>query len=222
MFYMNDHTTIKFFELIGRPGAGKTTIINALANQDVSTGSLQEQVVANTERFQGRIYLALRYPIWAFFIYGAALGASGDGLGPIRKAHNIHLLAVEVEKHSQNLPHLVDEGIIHRLSGILYGTKLSKVSTFCIRQIAKRLAQNGVGWIYLDTPVDECVNNFRRKRSGSRFTIKTHESEVEAFLKSDVYDTLVELVRSGANDRFYVAQDIQDVYAVLQSVMGYD
>jgi hypothetical protein len=210
---------IRTFELIGRPGAGKTTIIDDLSQLGVAAGTLPTMSFKGMRGLWGRVYMSLRYPLWSSLIYGAALSANGIEYEAMRKVLSVQRQIAELTKQSTIHLCLIDEGVIHRLSGILYGSQLNDYSVFFISQIIKRLADRGVGWIYLDKSAEQCVKNFRQRRTDGRFDAKIGQLQIEKFLNCNVYDTFVGLIQLHASKNLYVTQDSQSIYKILQSMM---
>lgn len=206
------------FELLGLPGSGKTTLLHDLSGA-IRTETLEESRPINRIRsVVERVLLAVRNPIWALHIYGAALGARRGRVRALRNALSLQRRVAALCVLPRDTSCLIDEGVIHGLFVLLDGSSPNAMSWFFARTIIDRLARkHDIVWIYVDVEIEECIRRFRtRFHPMSRFNAETPAERQNAFRNSRTYDALHALITERWPERIRVVSDLDSLSNVIR------
>jgi hypothetical protein len=200
------------FELLGRPGAGKSTAMNQLP-PSIRKVVLESPCPSRRFRSVGeRIRLLFHYPLWAALIYGVALGARGGRIRAFRNSLSVQRRVAALEAIPRDVRCVVDEGVIHGVFVLLYNTRPTRLSVYCFRKVVSWLVDQNVSWIYLDVDIEECIRRFSERQSASsRFSALSSDRVVADFRSSVTYETLLSVLCESFPGRIHVARSQDEV-----------
>lgn len=180
-------------ELLGLPGAGKSTAIQRIEIETASSTQTEWSNAYNQSRLlPPTMALFLRAPwvhsvLYVLFIMRGA--SSGPELRRVASVTRRYLSA----KAGRTTPTFFDEGPLHALFVGLYGTRRRRGSDVLLRWAVRMLSASIDIFIWLDVPRGDCVANFLRPgRSSARFNETTSADEIQTFLHDRSYEAIVE------------------------------
>jgi hypothetical protein len=158
---------------------------------------------------------SLRAPALSATAYAAVAARRGVAAVHLRRVHSVQRRHVQVKK-LKGTATVLDEGPVHALFVTLYGTQPTAVSRLLLRLVLRILSRHVDRYLFLDTPRERCVENFRRAgRTSARFNADTPEHLVEAFRQDRTYEEVLDGLRRVAPAKLEVAATATHAYSML-------
>jgi hypothetical protein len=208
------------YELTGYPGAGKSHAGERLC--DGRTWSLMDGV-SKTDPRRGtadRILLSLRFPLVTLLLYALLLSRRGGTVQNLRMAVTIQrrLAFIEGAPGGEGRV-LLDEGPVHGLFSVLYGTGPTWLSRYLLDALIARIGRRLAGVIHLTATPAIALENLKSRPPGrSRFNASMAPTDMQAFLDDRVYDELLQSIRRRWPDRLHLAADAGELRQLLDAL----
>jgi hypothetical protein len=202
-------------ELLGLPGAGKSTVAQTVADWGTVAVARQWRSTRPGNSLVAVLGACLRAPALSAVAYAAVAARRGVRPVHLRRVHSVQRRHIQVKRLGA-APTVLDEGPVHALFVTLYGTHPTPVSRLLVRVVLRLLSRHVDRYLFLDTPVDRCVENFRRAgRTSARFNADTPEHLVEAFRQDRTYEEVLDGLRRVGGAKLEVAATASQAYSVL-------
>lgn len=185
-------------ELLGRPGAGKSTLERKVAAWGrVGTVSYWRAPLPR-HGMPMTLEFFFRAPVFSAAAYLAVATRRGVTRAHLRWVTSLQRRHVLVRRMG-GTPKVLDEGPVHSLFQALYGTDETAVSRPLLRIVLRLLSRQVGSYIYLDTPVERCIENFRQTgRTSLRFNANSTTQFLNDFRRDRTYEQILDGLRSVA------------------------
>jgi hypothetical protein len=183
-------------EILGLPGAGKSTLEHlAAAEGTVETVSYWRDPLPR-HGLPMTVEFFLRAPVFSAAAYLAVLTRRGVTTAHLRGVTSVqrrHFLV----KRMRGTARVLDEGPVHSLFQVLYGTNETAVSRLLLRLVLRLLSRQVGSYVHLDTPVERCIDNFRQAgRTSLRFNADSSAQFIDEFRRDRTYEQILDGLRS--------------------------
>ena len=205
------------FELTGYPGAGKSHAGGRLT--DGGAWAFMDGVSATDPRRRtvDRVLLSVRFPLETLCLYGLLLSRHGATGQTLRMAVTIQRrLAFIASLRSQADRVLLDEGVVHGLFSVLYGTRPGSLSRWFLDSLIGLVGTRLTGFVHLAVGRSDCLANLRSRAPGrSRFHAAMSSLEEAALQADAVYDELLASISRRWPEKLRVVGDAAELRAFL-------
>ena len=196
-------------ELLGLPGAGKSFVYSKATAQGL-TGRNSWRDNLRLPGFTSATQVLVKSVRLAATLMLGVLASRGPRRGPLSMVGSV------VRRHQilnsiplDEGPQVIDEGPLHALFVMLYGTQMTWLSRRLLSSAARQLCAAPRMFVLIDVPPQECMTNWAGpNRASVRFNSQTSENERRAFSSDQTYALIRAELEVSAGDRLHVVDDV--------------
>lgn len=194
--------------MIGPPGSGKTTFCQRLMRlTDVDVQFCRQN--PGKAGILKRVFAFLRCPIFSIMCYGFVLSRAG-----VKRRDILMVYVVQsrfLRTRSDDSFFVVDEGPVHALFSIMYGTRPNFVSNLFLKAILNLMARRVSRYIYFDPGPSQRLDNVcRRSQETSRFNSSMSERQREEFFRDQTYSQIMASLKAICPDKISYAAGVNE------------
>ncbi|GEM_PF-3810625 len=209
----------KKIELIGLPGSGKTFIVeNFLEKEGFLV--LKKPYGFNTKSgVFGFFYGFIKAPYFSFILLLFLIFRKNIGSVNMKYFHiaQQRFLGLKKNNNKINKTILIDEGLLHAIYSMMFGTKKSKVSGFFLNHLVKIASKTICIYIFINTDKNTCIEHFKERDTASRFNFRSNDELIKDFEKDNSYNEIITALNNKTKDKLVIVKNTTEAIDYIDS-----
>ena len=126
-------------------------------------------------------------------------------------------LGLKKNNNKINKTILIDEGLLHAIYSMMFGTKKSKVSGFFLNHLVKIASKTICIYIFINTDKNTCIEHFKERDTASRFNFRSNDELIKDFEKDNSYNEIITALNNKTKDKLVIVKNTTEAIDYIDS-----